>query len=203
MTDPVIELDKSKTYSTCHGERTEDDPHHLVAFWQGGQITLDGKKKIVTLPFDVHGNLVPDDGRTEKFEGRGIDKNGNSIMVKYDPLYNADMRRYLNAKLDRSKQLASKQPEPDHIEDEDTGSALFSELDSGADDDVNFAAWLRGQANYPAYALRDAAQKRFSKKYHKIVPDLVVDLVLDEKVVPEDQLSTQFKRVIDQAAAGR
>jgi hypothetical protein len=37
MADPVIRLDKTKAYSTNHGDMTPDDPMYRVAYWQGAK----------------------------------------------------------------------------------------------------------------------------------------------------------------------
>lgn len=47
-TKAVVRLDRSRDYSTIHGERRPDDPHHAVHFYQYG------------LPFDAHGELIAD-----------------------------------------------------------------------------------------------------------------------------------------------
>lgn len=46
--------------------------------------------------------------------------------------------------------------------------------------------------------LRTAAQRRFSRKYHRVVPDMIVDLVRDEKIVPEEQICDAYKAVLKQ-----
>jgi hypothetical protein len=70
-------------------------------------------------------------------------------------------------------------------------------------EDVDFAAWLRGEVRYPAYLLHKAAYARFGKAHDiPIVPDLVVALVRDEEVVFEDELSPHYAwvlRIYDEA----
>jgi hypothetical protein len=44
----IVRLDKSRDYSTIHGERRPDDPHYAVYYYQYG------------LPFDAHGILLHD-----------------------------------------------------------------------------------------------------------------------------------------------
>lgn len=48
MTDAVVTLDRSKAFSTVHGERTPGDPHYGVHFFQDG------------LPFNAGGELMMD-----------------------------------------------------------------------------------------------------------------------------------------------
>ena len=69
---------------------------------------------------------------------------------------------------------------------------------------VDFAAWLRGEVSYPPWLLRQAASMYFGVKYFSAptVPELMVGLVRDEKVVPEQQLSRDFEwvlRIYDEA----
>jgi hypothetical protein len=187
MADPVIRLDRSKHFGENRGDMTPIDPHYKVAFTQGGKM---GGKTIV-LPFDVHGDLIPDDGRTEPFQGL----NSDGKQITYQPLYDANMRAYLKAKLNRAAAVAAKQPDPNELEEDDEDKGLDG-LDGGDEDEVNFAAWLKGEARYQPQVLRQAAKRRFSINYQKIVPDLVVDLVRDHNIVSEDELCSQFKEVL-------
>jgi hypothetical protein len=198
MADPVIRLDKSKPFSTVHGERMPDDPHYKVHYWQGGR--LNGKT--VQLPFDSQGELVADDNRNAAYAGTGQDSKGNVVPVTYQPLYTPLMRAFLKAKTDRIAQIA--QPAKDAPvleEDGDKADATADDLGGQADDEVNFVSWLKGEAEYPTDLLRKAARKRFGKNYLAIKPDLIVDLVLDEKIVPEDQVCVALKRYLPQSVA--
>lgn len=196
MADPVIRLDKSKPHGTVHGERMPDDPHYKVAFWQGGR--LNGKA--VQLPFDVHGELVPDDGKTAIFKGTGQDAKGNTIPVDYHPLYAPLMREFLKAKTERIRQVAAPAPGGAILElDGDKGHGA-DELESApADDEINFVSWLKGEANYPPGLLRDAARKRFGTQYPDIYPHLVIDLVFDHKLVPQGEVRAEFQAMVKKA----
>ena len=44
----IVRVDRSRDFSTVHGEMRPDDPHYRVAFYQYG------------LPFDAHGILLAD-----------------------------------------------------------------------------------------------------------------------------------------------
>jgi hypothetical protein len=193
----AIRLDKSKPYGENHGDMGTDDPLYNVAYWQGGKM---GDKKI-NLPFDVDGNLVPDDGKTEPFPGRGFDNKGNSVTVNYNPLYSKDMRDYLRARLNRATALAEKQPDPLELDDESNDG--LEGLAPAPEDDVNFASWLKGEMRYRPHQLRSAALKRFSKRYDPVVPNLIIDLVRDyqdiglpQPIISEDELSVQFRAVL-------
>ena len=175
MSDPAIRFDKTKYFSEVRGDRQPDDPHYRVAYFQSG------------LPFDVNGNLVPDDGRLDPYTGMVDGK-----PVQHHPLYTPAMRELLEKKKARlAKGLAAVEQEAH--EDEDT-------LEQAAED-VNFPAYLRGESDYPWGQKREAALKRFSKRYTS-EKELVRDLVLDERVVPEDQVCARLAKMLgDKAAA--
>jgi len=196
MPDPVIRLDHSKTFSTNHGEMTPDDPHYLVRFWQGGTLVYKGRRHTVLLPFDANGALVPDDGKTAPYKVPTVDSNGKSIEITYHPLYSEIQREYLAARLRRAKQTvqetASNQPT---IEDDESGAEdpLGSTSES---DDVNLVAWLRGEADYKPHKIRTAVRERLGRM-HPSITDVLVDLVYDEKMVPEDQVCPRLKEYLD------
>jgi hypothetical protein len=193
MADPVIRLDKTKPHGTVHGDRMPEDPHYKVAYWQGG--LLNGKR--VQLPFDVHGELIPDDGRTVHFQGAGQDAKGNVIPVHYQPLYTPIMREFLAAKLKRAAAIAV-QTGPVIEEDGDT-DPLADDVTVAPDDEVNFAQWLKGEANYAPRLLRDAARKRYGTQYREIYPDLVIDLVFDHNVVKPAEVAAKFQAILAKA----
>lgn len=183
---PILRLDTSRPFSECRGERTPNDPHYRVHFWQGSKVGT----KIVLLPFDAEGKLVPDDGKTAPYTGTNVE----GKPVEHMPLYNADMRTLLDTKM---KRLKSAVAEPAPVEDE------ITDLESAAKtaaDDVNFASWLRGEVKYQVHVLFAAAKTRYHKNYSKI-SELVTDLVLDEKVVPEDDVSVELKKHLPKQAA--
>lgn len=193
MADPVIRLDKSKPHGTVHGERMPEDPHYKVAYWQGGR--LNGKA--VQLPFDVHGELVLDDGKATPFQGAGQDSKGNVIPVTYQPLYTPLMREFLAAKTKRAAAVAV-QAGP-VIEEDGEPDPLADDLASAPDDEVNFASWLKGEANYAPRLLRDAARKRYGTQYPDIYPQLVIDLVYDHKVVAVIEVADKFQPILKKA----
>lgn len=186
MAEFKIRLDRSKPHGTNHGDMTPEDPAYMVRFWQGG--TMGGKK--IVLPFDINGELIPDDGRTEKFEG--INSEGKKVW--YTPLYSADMRKYLELRRQRHAQTAIAAPDPNAIDEEETSHD--NELGASIEDEINFESWLKGEVKYPPFQIRAAALKRYSKRYPNIYPDLVVDLVLDERLVPEDQVCADLRKYL-------
>lgn len=174
---PVIRLDRSRTFSECRGERTPEDPQYKVHFWQGGKLGPD----TVLLPFDAQGLLIPDDGKTAPWMGL----NNEGKPVQYHPLYDAKMRKFLELKSKKMATAATATAEEPELE--------ISEDVAKEGADVNFESWLRGEVRYQAHQLRAAAKSRYSKNYPKI-SELVTDLVLDEKLVPEDQVCEDLRK---------
>jgi hypothetical protein len=200
MTEPKLRLDRGKTFSECHGERTPDDPHYRVVNWQGGKMG----GHVILLPFDAQDNLIEDDGKTEPFEGAGLDKNGNPITVKYHPLYSPGMRRYLAAKTARVKaqeeQRAKTSAEDFGLEDEEGADEFSDSLGATPGGGVDLAAWLKGEQRYQPHQIRNAVRDKFHKNVSaQSIPQIVVDLVLDENVVDESALAPQFLKMLPPA----
>jgi len=178
MSDAVIRLDRSKPFSECRGERAPDDPHYRVHYWQGQLVGRD----MVLLPFDAHGELVPDDGKTEPWIG----KDTENKPVQHFPLYNKPMRDLLERKRKRQSQIAAKVAEEDDLDVQDTEAVA---------EEVNLVAWLRGEARYEWPELQVAVKKRYSR-IHQSKRQMVEDLVLDEKLVREDELDPQLAKML-------
>jgi hypothetical protein len=175
--DKVI-LDKSKTFSTVHGPRLPDDPSYLVAFMQGG------------LPFDVNGALVPDNGSTA-VQDVVID----NVRIRYHPLWTDAMRAILAKKIARlEKHVIPEEPDADAASDKEEQEAAV--------DDVNLELWLRGHAKYESWQIFAACRKRKGINPHSIA-SAVESLVLDMRVIPEDDLAPYLRKkvpVLNQAA---
>ena len=69
-----------------------------------------------------------------------------------------------------------------------------------SEDEVNFEAWLRGEADYETFILFPAWAKRKGRKHTKL-RDLVEDLVLDEKIVSEDDVTPRLRGLLSSVAA--
>lgn len=177
-----ITLDRSRPHSECRGERTPEDPHYHVAWFQGGLL----RKKMVLLPFDSQGNLVPDDKKEGSWKGLNVEEK----PVTYYPLWTQDMRDYLAMKEKRAEAVAARPEEEDDVE------TLSTEELS---DEVNFGAWLRGQAKYEWPLLQAAAKKRYGRTFSS-KKQLVEDLVIDEKVVPEAEVAADLKKYLPDGA---
>lgn len=178
MSDPVLRLDRSKQFATEHGDRQLDDPLHPVHFWQDG------------LPFDAGGVLVPDDGKKTQWQ---IVIEGLPVTVK--PLYDEKMRLKATRKLTRLKNKEKVEPEADELADDDE----IAHARDLASDDVNLESWLRGQAEYEPFMIFAACRRRYSKNYTKL-RDVVEDLVMDDKLVPESEVAGHLLRLLDRVA---
>lgn len=187
MPTPAIRLDKSKPFSECRGDRTPEDPHYRVAFWQGQRVN----NAIILLPFDSQGELVPDDGKNEPWDGLDSEQK----KCRYYPLYTKAMRDLVERKQKRAADLNAKaEPEASQTSnDDDDGNEAATE-------EVNFVSYLRGEARYEWPLLQAAAKKRFSR-FFTSKKQLVEDLVLDEKIVPVDQLCADFAKLLPAMAA--
>lgn len=177
MSDPVIRLDTSKKFSTVHGDRTPEDAHYRVHFFQS------------ELPFDSQGVLVPDDGKSAPYFGTSPD----GKQVSYMPLYTPRMREVLAAKLARFK--AGKPVVIDQVtvhDDED--------VKEKAAEEVNIMSWLRGEINYEPHMIFTACAVRYGKR-HQTLRSVVEDLILDEGVLPESDVAPHLMRLIDTPAS--
>lgn len=181
----VIRLDKSRPFSECRGERTPDDPHYRVHFWQGRKVA----NKIILLPFDAEGLLVADDGKTVPYMGTTVE----GKPAEHHPLYNKDMRELVER---MQKKAASPVAEPEEPADE---LQVVGDATDPADD-VNFASYLRGEIRYTPQLLRAAAKSRYHLNFTEI-PELVRALVLDEHVVTEDEVCPALKVLLTKSVA--
>ena len=178
---PTLRLDRSKRFSTVHGDRTPDDPHYKVHYWQEG------------LPFDVNGILVPDDGKTQGWSG--VDS--ESKPVRFLPLYSEDMRRKLEKKLSRLNKVA-RAPEPEEVEADAADGTASPEVQAAMAGEVNFESWLLGEVAYEPWMIFAAFKARYHINTHKM-GEVVVNLVLDENLVRPEQVTKYLARYLPAA----
>lgn len=171
---PVVRLDKTRPYGTCHGDRVPEDPLYRVCFWQGGKI---GKDTII-LPFDADGELVEDDKRDAPWKGTNSDEK----PCTYYPLWTDKMRKFLALKV---KKLAERQADEEEITEEEGDPSAA----------VDLAAWLRGQANYNWPLLVEACKKKHGINFNSKA-QMVTDLVIDLSLVKEDELTLAFRKML-------
>ena len=181
-----IRLNENKPYSTNSGDMTPDDPLYRVAYFQGRKVKSQKTKKMimVLLPFDAQGDLVPDDKRQTPFIGIGPDGKPTS----YHPLWDDDMRHLL-AKLEEE---ARERAEGDGDDEADVDMDWVT-------DRVDFVGFLTGAASYEWSVVQAAAKKRFSSVYGS-KRDLVVDLVVERKVVSPERVSPALAKYLPKAA---
>lgn len=180
MAEIAIRLDRSKNYSECRGERTPDDPHYKVHYFQ----TFDFRKKKIQLPFDAAGILVPDDGRTAAYAGVADGK-----PVEHHPLYTEDMRALVE-QLKKRKSV----PKADLADDDEgAGEPEIPGTGNDAGSDVNLESWLRGEVKYPFFLLRAAVTARYHRNCNNLAT-IVVELVQEEKLIPEDQVCEALRQ---------
>lgn len=172
----TLKLDRSKKFSEVHGDRTPEDPHYRVCYWQDD------------LPYDAREDLVADDGKTNPWIGSVEGK-----PIEFFPLYTAARRTKVTAKLERLKN-AKRQVEEVVETDEE------SEATTDPSDDVNLVSWLKGDVDYPQFALLKAAKNRYHRNFTRL-RDLVEDLVYDEKLVPEESVAPRLIKMLAPTAA--
>ena len=184
MADLVIRMDRTKRPppSTVHGDRAPDDPQYRVAYWHQG------------LPYDANELLVPPDDKAgaEPWDVLMDNGDGTQRRVRYSPLYDKRTLATLNKLKERLTRVANAPSEP--MEAEEVAAPTPQSIDDDVDE-VNFISFLRGEAKYTFAKLRDAFKKRFHRHYDNL-PDLISDLILDEKVLPEDQVAPQYLRLL-------
>jgi hypothetical protein len=175
---PTLRLDRSKRFSTVHGDRVPDDPHYKVHFWQDD------------LPFDVNGILVPDDGKTQDFSGVDTE----SKPVRYQPLYTEARRKKLEKRLARLTKVA-RAPEPEELEEEAQANDASPEVKAAMASEVNLESWLRGEVQYEPWMIFEAFKARYHRQTHKL-GDVVTELVLDEKIVRPEEVVKYLARYL-------
>jgi hypothetical protein len=175
---PTGQVLKTESFSTIHSsERTPDDPWFSVVYVQDG------------LPFDSEGYLVPDDGRTQPFNGAGPD----GKPMAFRPLYSREMRATVDKKMRRIlASLRSRTPIEDDGEDLNTHEVAS---------DVSIMDWLMGDADYPFHQIQPAVKRRWGASLPNIA-EVVRFLVLEMNVIPKEQVADYYKRYLLAPNAG-
>ncbi len=133
----MIQLDRSKPFSTIHGERLPDDPLFNVCYMQNG------------LPFDANDRLVPDDGRTAPWQSVDVDRK----PCTHSPLYNPTTRSVVMRRLERlQRSMGNRQATPD-----------LAEIPDGTDL-VNLGLYLKGGAEYTDKQIIDAVYTNYQRR---------------------------------------
>lgn len=169
---PEGKVIKVQDYSEVYGsERQPHDPWANVAFVQDG------------LPFDINGELVPDDGKTQPFQGMGPD----GKLITYAPLYTKKMRDTVEKKMRRIKAgMKSKTPAPDEDQYED---------DTNSPVQINVTDWLMGDAEYPFFLIQHAVKERYSAGLTSVA-EIVRFLIIEQKVMKRELVADKFQRYL-------
>lgn len=173
MSTPQVRMDKSREFSTVHGERTPDDPHAGVHFYQDG------------LPFDSLGILV-----------------ANHPELTAETPQAQKLRDLVERKMRKlNKQKVVEEPAPVALADDDddddaTPKAKVDDDDDG-DKPVNLEAWARGEQKVIWNEVSQAIARRFSRRVSGKVDAL--ELLIDERVVALGALSPEHQKLLKQA----
>ena len=157
-------MDKSKYFSSVHGERAPNDPHAGVSFYQD------------ELPFDGEGLLMVD------------------LVPEHKRELVARRLKKLNGAPPEPKPVIPTAviADDDEDEDDDGGEGEPGSGDGDTDKvtpgEVNLEAWLRGEANYVWFSIPAAIRAQFSKNV-VTKTDAVTFLVEEEKIVTPAQLA--------------
>lgn len=170
---PRVRMDKSRSFSTIHGDRPPGDPHHGVMFVQDG------------IPCDAEGYFLFD----------------HPDMLKKGP--EGDKRRKMAEKhIKRAAAMAARaKPKPaPRAADEDFDDQDPNAVDDDEDDDdgllppVSLAAWLRGEQQVVWNDVSQEIARTYKRRISKI-EDAVAFLV-KEGVVPPNEVQKKYQRFV-------
>jgi hypothetical protein len=117
MSDPQVQLDRSKEYATVHGERSPDDLHAATHFYQDG------------LPFDGEGILIADHPELQ---------GDNPRVVKLRAIVEKRTKQAIKAHEKAEAKAAGDEPA-------DAESEAVDEDEEALSDGELIRAWLRGR----------------------------------------------------------
>ena len=162
---PKLRIDRSKPYGEVHGERTPNDPHSAVFFFQD------------SMPFDAQGLLLYELITDEK-----VKKRADQLL---------------------KKAAKAQVPAEDGDGEGDDGGSSGDKVDaantaSTNSTEVNLESWLRGEANYQWAKITKTVRDRYHQNISKQA-DMVAFLVLDEKVIPMDQVAPDLAALLPKA----
>jgi hypothetical protein len=132
---PVIRMDKSRDFSTVHGDILPGDPDEHLRFVQDG------------LPFDSHGKLLINHHTIEKEE---------RLQKKVEKLLLQAMKR-------QAANPGDADPE-DRDEIEEDFDETFAEDDDDGVAPINLVDWAAGTAQYPWQDITNAIASRYAKR---------------------------------------
>jgi len=171
-----IRMDKSRDFSTVHGERPPGDPEAGVEFYQDG------------LPFNSRGFLV-EDHVTLVAETREGEKLRKKVARRLEKLANAKPARVVDA--------ASADDDID--EDDEDREDLDDDEDNDDEDDgpvpINLESWAKGEEEVPWQEVTQAIARRFSKRVANKRDAL--ELLIAERVIGVGSLSPKNRKALE------
>ncbi len=130
-----VYLDRSRDFSTIHGEITKGDPHFGVASYQNG------------LPFNHQDELIID-----------------SPEIAADPKLQARADKLMARAQKAAEQAKLRKPVRDQDLDEDDEDADGEEDGEAGPGPVNLGAWARGQGDWPWQEISNFIARKYSKR---------------------------------------
>lgn len=172
---PRVRMDKSRSFSTIHGDRQPSDPMYGVSYRQDG------------IPCDAEGYFLFDHPDMRK-PGKDGDK-ARKMAEKH-------IKRALAAPPKPVRKVETL------LDDDDDEVDGLKQSTAGDDDDddgllpaISLAAWLRGDQDAPWSDVSQEIARTYKRRVGK-VEDAVAFLV-KEGVCPKDELRAKFKKYAD------
>lgn len=163
----LVRMDKSRTFSTIHGDRLEGDVHQHVHFYQDG------------LPFDARGVLIPDHPDVAKSK-------------KLQELVERKMKKAAQAKPVARKPAADELPGDDE-DDADREEGEGDEED-GDLEPINLTDWAKGLQRLEWQLVTNAIAQRFHVRVGSKLA--AIELLLKESVVSKGDLSAEHAKLV-------
>ena len=169
---PKVRMDKSRAFSTIHGDRVPGDPHCGVMYRQDG------------IPCDAEGYFLFDHPDLQKRGPEG-DK----------------LRKVAAKKIERQLKIDAKKPPPvvraesDDDDEEDVDDAEDGEKEEELLDPINLEMWLRGEQEVEWQEVTQEVARRYKKRIAKMGD--AVEFLVKEGVVPKAQLRKSFQKFVD------
>jgi hypothetical protein len=164
---PKLRMDRSKPYSTVHGERPPGDIHQNTHFFQDG------------MPFDAAGHLLLDAIEDPKIKA----------------IAERRLKKLPAAKTDNARSADGDGDGDDGSDVDNDAGGDTKPPASISPDDVNLEAWLRGEETYPWFAITKAVRTRHGSNITKQA-DMVEFLVRDLKIIAEDQVGADLRQFL-------
>jgi hypothetical protein len=169
-------MDRSKDFSTVHGERAPGDPDAKTHFLQNG------------LPFDINGHLLFDHADFELAKGDDCSKQAKKLR---------DLAELKLKKASKGKPVV---PSSDTDAPSEAGEEVGAQTDIDDDDEaepeeVNLEAWMRGEAEYQWNLVTQQIARRYKRRVSN--KGDAIEFLFKEKLVPKSEISRAFQKFLD------